>query len=616
MAQAAPCARSARLYMAFRTVLVLSALTLVSAPRVSLAQQIQIQQVDVAGPEAPPFGMPGGRAPRTGTGQIRGRVLSETGTPVRRAQVRISGPDVGGRTATTDADGRYEFLDLPDGRFTLSATKAGYITIQYGQTRPLEPGKPIELAAKQALDKADFVLPRGSAITGRIVDETGEPVAESLVTALRQEWSGGRRRLVNAGRVGQTNDLGQFRLYGLPPGDYYVSASVRNMDGIMTDLLAPAAAGAAAPPARTATPTSGYAASYYPGTTSPAEAQKITVAAGQETQGIDFPLTQVRLARISGIVLNSEGKPVEGTAVSLAPGRGFEGGLALPGAGARTNREGAFTVTGVAPGDYNLQVRGLTIITSGGGDTMMFSARINTEGGDAEFASQPISVSGEDVNNLVVTTSKGATASGKVTFEGQRPPGDIRVTTVADDSGGSLLAVSAGAAVAADGSFTLKGLTPSARLLRLRGLPAGYTLKAVEHNGLDVTDSGVDVKGAEALAGIELVVTSRTTEISGGVSGADGAPVKDFTLVVFAEDADKWTLPATRWVTGARPDQDGRVRIKGMPAGSYYAIAVDYMPQGEWNNPETLERLKAKAQHFVLSDGEQKALDLKIAGGV
>jgi len=88
--------------------------------------------------------------------------------------------------------------------------------------------------------------------------------------------------------------------------------------------------------------------------------------------------------------------------------------------------------------------------------------------------------------------------------------------------------------------------------------------------------------------------------------------VKDFTLVVFAEDADKWTLPATRWITGARPDQDGQVRIKAMPAGSYYAIAVDYLPQGEWNNPETLDRLKARAQHFVLTDGEQKRLDLKI----
>ena len=594
--------------MAIRPILLVSALTFVSVPAVLQAQQIQIQQMEVTGPDAPPFAMAPGRTLRTGTGRIRGRVLSESGAPVRRAQVRISGPDIAGRTATTDADGRYEFLDLPDGRFTVSASKAGYVTVQYGQTRPREQGKPIELADKQTLDKADLVMFRGSAITGRIVDEAGEPVADAVVTAMRSEWAAGHRRLVNAGRIGQTNDLGQFRIYGLPPGDYYVSATLHNPEGPMLDMM-----GQSAPlPPRTAAAASGYAPSYYPGTASSADAQKIAVAPGQEAQGIDFPLAQVRLARVSGVVLNSEGKPVEGTMVSLSSGQGD--GLIGMNNSARTNREGAFTLSSVAPGDYDLQVRGMTIITSGGGDAMMFTARIGGGGGDAEFASQPISVNGEDLANLVVTTSKGATASGKVTFEGQRPPGDLRVTAAAADDGPSPLG-SAGSAIAADGTFTLKGLSGPSRVMRIRGLPAGYALKTVEHNGIDVTDNGVEIKGVDTITGIELVVSSRASEIAGAVTGADGAPIKEFTLVVFAEDADKWTLPATRWVTAARPDQGGRVRIKAMPAGPYYAIAVDYLPQGEWNNPETLERLKPSAQHFVLTDGEQKTLDLKIAGG-
>ncbi|MEO7270450.1 MAG: carboxypeptidase-like regulatory domain-containing protein [Vicinamibacterales bacterium] len=594
--------------MTFRTLLLMSALTLSAVP--AHGQQVEIQQMQITGPpaEGMPFGGPA-RPLRTGSGRIRGRVLSETGAPVRRAQVRLGGADVGARSATTDADGRFEFLDLPDGRFTLSATKAGYVNASYGQTRPLEPGKPIELAAKQTLDKADILLPRGSAITGRIVDEVGEPVAEAMVTALRQEWSGGKKRLVNAGRTSQTNDLGQFRMYGLPPGEYYVSATLRNMDGMMMDIMAAAAPAVAA---RVATAASGYAASYYPGTTASAEAQKITVAPGQETQGVDFPLAQVRLARVTGIVLNSEGKPLEGTMVTLG-GRGADNMPGMNGT-ARTGREGAFSLSSVAPGDYTLQVIGMTMMTTGSGDNMMFTARIGMGGGDTEFASVPLNVSGEDLSNLVITTSKGATATGKVTFEGQRPPGDLRVTAVSSDDGGMMAMGAAGAAIAADGTFTLKGLTGPSRVLRLRGLPAGYTLKAVEQNGIDITDSGIDIKGAEALAGIDLVVSSRSTEITGAVSGSDGAPVKDFTLVVFAEDADKWALPATRWVTGVRPDQDGRVRIKAMPSGSYYGIAVDYLPQGEWNNPETLERLKAKAQHFTLGEGETKTLELKLVG--
>jgi len=91
--------------------------------------------------------------------------------------------------------------------------------------------------------------------------------------------------------------------------------------------------------------------------------------------------------------------------------------------------------------------------------------------------------------------------------------------------------------------------------------------------------------------------------------------VKDYTVVIFAEDPQKWTAPATRWVSGNRPDQEGRFRVQNLPPGAYYAVALDYVPQGEWNDPEMLERLKAKAQHFSLGEGEKKALDLKIAGG-
>ena len=92
---------------------------------------------------------------------------------MRRAQIRILGPDIGSKSAMTDGEGRYEFRDLPAGRFNMTATKAGYVTISYGQTRPFETGRPIDLTEGQLMDKADFSMPRGSAISGRLVDEFG-----------------------------------------------------------------------------------------------------------------------------------------------------------------------------------------------------------------------------------------------------------------------------------------------------------------------------------------------------------------------------------------------------------------------------------------------------------
>src|SRR4029079_1884247 len=136
--------------------------------------------------------------------------------------------DIGSKAAMTDAEGRYEFRDLPAGRFNLSVTKSGFVSMQYGQSRPFEPGRPIELTDAQVMDKADVALPRGSVLAGRVVDEAGEAVAEADVTAMRMQYQNGRRRLVPSGRNASTNDLGQFRIYGLPPGEYYVSATLRS----------------------------------------------------------------------------------------------------------------------------------------------------------------------------------------------------------------------------------------------------------------------------------------------------------------------------------------------------------------------------------------------------
>ena len=595
---------------------VLIALAFLAAAAPARAQQQIV--IEATQPAGEPMMMPGLGGPRqlkTGTGRILGRVVStDTGGPLRRAQVRLTAQEIGVKVALTDAEGRYEFRELPAGRFTLNASKSGYVSVQYGQTRPFEQGRPIELADKQVLAKTDVAMPRGGVISGRIVDEFGDPLPDALVSAMRQTWSNGRRRLLPTGRTSQTNDLGQYRMYGLPPGEYYISASLRNTDITIMDaaLLGGPSSGASG-----STPSSGYAPTYFPGTTTATSAQRVTVAVGQEAQNTDFALAPVRLARITGTVMTSDGKPLDGGMVSAMPAsRTGEVGLALMGgATGRTSKDGNFSIPSVAPGEYTLTVRSVRIITSDGGDTMMFRATIGggSDGTDSETASVPVVVSGEDLSNVVIITSKGATANGRLTFEGGAPPAatGVRINSVAADTDGPIMMAAGGVTAKDDGSFQLKGLS-GRRLLRLNNLPPGWTLKSVRLNGDDVTDSGIEFKSGQDLSGLELVASSKQTEITGGVTASNGSPLKDYTVVVFSDDPQYWTLPFTRWVNGTRPDQEGRFRVRNLPAGSYNIVAVDYIEAGAWGDPELLDRLKSHAKRITLSDGGSEKVDLKL----
>src|SRR5262245_34093719 len=166
------------------------------------------------------------------TARISGRVTSvDGGRPMSRARVMITaGSDLpGGRAMLTDESGAFDFTDLPSGRYTVTASKAGYVSISYGQRRPLQAGTPLQLADGQQARNLDLRLPRGSAITGHVFDENGDPLPGSTVRVLMYRYAQGNRQLVPAGTA-QTDDRGEYRVWGLNPGDYYVSAVIRNFN--------------------------------------------------------------------------------------------------------------------------------------------------------------------------------------------------------------------------------------------------------------------------------------------------------------------------------------------------------------------------------------------------
>lgn len=562
----------------------------------------------------------------TGTGRIRGRVVSaESGAVLRRAQVRLALQDVrNAKTATTDTEGRFEFTELPAGRFTLTVSKAGYLTLQYGQRRPLEPGKPIELSRGQVLDRTDVALPRGGVVTGRIMDEYGEPLADATVQALRYQYVGGQRQLVSSGRTAQTDDIGQFRIFGLPPGDYYISASTRTP---MAAIQAATAAVAAAPPPGAAGPfepaagpaglqairdalggsdeeRTGYAPTYYPGTPTLSDAQRVTVGIGEEVPGMGFAMTVAKLARISGTVVDSQGQALARGMIAIRPARG--GPLFVRGGpNASAVNGGVFTINGVAPGDYVLQVR------TGGPGGRGFAG--GPGGPDLEFANAPVSVNGGDIDGLVIATSKGATVRGRLTFGSNQPPGDlsrIAVSAVSTFDQGAIPG-GGGTGRSVDGTLELRGLT-GPTLFRVAGAPSGWTLKAVRLDGADITDTPHEFKGGETVAGLEVELTNTPTRINGTVTDNQKQPIKDYAVVVFSDDSDHW-IPQSRFVRAGRPDQDGKFQIIGLPPGRYLAVALDYLEQGSEMDPDLLELLKPKATSLSLDEGAAHQLDLKLS---
>jgi hypothetical protein len=136
----------------------------------------------------------------------------------------------------------------------------------------------------------------------------------------------------------------------------------------------------------------------------------------------------------------------------------------------------------------------------------------------------------------------------------------------------------------------------------------------VRLNGVDVTDAGIDFTPGGDFTGIEIELTNHVSDLSGVVTNARGEVAKDYTVLVFSQDRDDWTTN-TRHRSQGRPDQEGRFRIRALPAGRYYAIALDSVDPNESGDPEFLDRIRSRATMFSLTDGETKAIDLKIQTG-
>jgi len=590
------------------------------------------------------------------TGRIAGRVLTaDSGRPVVRARVLINAAEVpGGRGTQTDADGTYEFTALPAGRYSVNVSKTGFVSLSYGQRRPLQAGTPLQLADSQQLTGIDFRLPRGSVIAGHVMDETGDPMPGITVQVMRYQYAQGNRQLMPAGNA-QTDDQGAFRVWGLNPGEYYVSAQSRSFN--FGGRGGPGFGGRGGPPAgpqtganpgavggfagggrggqgsaaggrggrggapdpgalasnglQVLTPLSAqvagfattdtdqvtYAPTFYPGVSSVEEARPVTVGLSAEVLDVNFGLLLVRTGRVSGRLTKADGTPSTRGTLTLMPDSTFGGrggfGRML---GARVQWDGSFSIANVPPGRYVIRARG-------------------EDTDPPQFAAQPVVVADGDVNDLAVVLAPGASLSGTVTFQSTQSPtipdvNQLRIAAPPIDFAN--VGPNPTARVNRDGTFTLDGVSAGAHWIRTQGAVRGWTLKSVTISGRDIIDTPLEVRSGQNLSGLTLVFTDKMSEVNGTLTDDQGQPITEFTVLAFPTDNTLWR-PQARQIMTARPDQTGTYQIRGLPAGDYYVTAVDPTEQGEWFEPAFLDQHRAGAAHLTLGDGDVKKQDFKIS---
>jgi hypothetical protein len=369
-----------------------------------------------------------------------------------------------------------------------------------------------------------------------------------------------------------TNDRGEYRLYGVPPGQYLLAATVP---------------GGKAP---------GLAATFYPGTLNGTEALTVDVTSGGDVSGVDFALLPMTGSRVSGALVDAAGNPTMGGRFNLV----LRAGLATA-FGAWIEPDGQFEFRDVPPGQYIIQAdRGRA-----------------TPAVEGEFGAFAVSVGPDGIRNLHLQTSTGSRIAGKVTFEsltGRRAPapGSVEVSPIPVDYDLAPASV-ATTSPKRDGTFEMRGINGERRLQVTR-MPAGWTLKSILSNGSDVTDEALTFGRAEqSLADVEIVLTDRVTEIRGRVADDRGRTVTGAQVIIASADRGRW-YPESRFVASRVIDGNGSFSITGLPPGSYFVAAVPRLPGGEaWRDPALLETIRADGTLVSLGEGQQQIVSLRVA---
>lgn len=477
------------------------------------------------------------------TGTIGGRITHD-GAPaaditvtLEKSASRYTREKPAGRTRT-DADGRFRFANVAAGIYNVKAHAPAFVG---EQSFRFDSGKAVTIDANEDIDNVDFELERGGVITGRIVDGEGAPIIGEQVQLMPvDEKNQPLQRFFNS-PYSSSDDLGVYRIYGIPAGRHLVSAG-RNEGGI-----------------RFGGNSRFYTRTFHPETSDQTKATAIEVTAGGEATNINITLKNTgRTFTATGRIIDAAtNEPVpnitygHGIIQGQADNR-YMGGYGYN--GSRTNARGEFRLENLAANEYAVFAGGF-------------------EGTSEQYADlTTFEIKDADVKNLEVKMHKGASISGYVTLEDPTNKAAFaklsQLQINADDSAQGNLRTPRNltSPVAAGGAFRIGGLRPGmVRLYFNPPLTNGISLVRIERDGVSIAEQGIEVKEGETINNIRIIVAYGTSVVRGTVNVIGELP-PDAVMQVFARYPNSTQFPSG---IQARVDVNRRFRIENLPAGEY-----------------------------------------------
>jgi len=533
--------------------------------------------------------------PNVNAASVSGTVIKEPGSePLKKVLVQVIAEDQkqgGNYTASSDTDGHFRIENVQPGRYRIFVERTGFVPVNARGVRAdtnviaVQPGQTEEILFR--------MLPT-AVISGRITDEDGDPMSE--VRVMVQKKRPGKLSREGAG-MGTTNDLGEFRIAGLFPGQYWVAAvpppDARDYEPSRKKASVDDRSGedhSADSRVQEAQPDTRYITTYYPGTFDAMQAASVNLKAGDELP-VNLTLVPGRTFSVRGVVTGVP--PGQKAAVVLVS----RGGEAFH--GSEVGPDGQFEIRGVGPGSYSLMA------TTGESQ----SPRIH----------QDVTVVAADIEGLRLAPAASFRLSGHLRVEGAvsrdaQLTVNLRPTEQPDDAGFFMSPDYFGANAVADrnGNFEWKDVTPGNYIVQVYATDGqGLFLKSVTLGGRDV-ETGF---AASAPASLDVLMSDKGATIEGVVVGQQKDKDKDEMVgnaAVVAVPEEKYRKLPDHFVVGST-DQNGRFILRGLPPGSYTLYAWQDVEEGVYHDPDFLKSQEANGTGVKAAEGSSQRIELKLS---